>query len=172
MRRGPTRSTSSSRCCGNINAFPLQGGLDAAAAAGRDLGQVVERAAEAHSEPLAPAPLRVVSRELTLPLQAPAAEIRERLAQEPDAARKERWTVLLALAEGGKAPTMRYPIRAFRLARDLCLVGLPHDTFAEYHAHAERASRFAHTLVFGYSNGLESYVGTKATTTSASAAAT
>ncbi len=34
-------------CGGNINAFPLQGGIDAAIAAGRDLGQAVSRALNA-----------------------------------------------------------------------------------------------------------------------------
>lgn len=56
-------------CCGNINAFPLRGGIDAAKAAGKDLGQAAARALHARPTMLAPGGLRVVSRELALPLQ-------------------------------------------------------------------------------------------------------
>jgi len=149
-------------CCGNINAFPLRGGIDAAAAAGRDLGQAVVRAVQAQPAVLAAGALKVVADELKLPLQSPppVAVLRDQIAQEKDAERKARREKLLALAESGQRPTMRFPLRAFALGRDLCILGIAHDVFAEYHQFVNKVSQFAHTLVFAYTNGLECYVGT------------
>ena len=149
-------------CCGNINAFPLRGGIDAAAAAGRDLGQAVARAVQARPAVLAAGPLKVVADELKLPLQSPApvAVLRDQIAQEKDAERKARREKLLAIAESGQRLTMRFPLRGFALGRDLCILGIAHDVFAEYHQFVTKVSPFAHTLVFAYTNGLECYVGT------------
>ncbi|MBL8796151.1 MAG: hypothetical protein JNM56_19780 [Planctomycetia bacterium] len=149
-------------CCGNINAFPLRGGIEAAAAVGRDLGQAVGRALQAKPAVLPQAALQVASEELTLPLQAPppVEVLRDLVAREKDAERKARRQKLLALAESGRRPTMRFPMRGIALGTDLCILGIPHDVFAEYHQFANKVSPFAHTLVFAYTNGLECYVGT------------
>jgi hypothetical protein len=149
-------------CCGNINAFPLRGGIDAAAAAGRDLGQAVARALQAKPDVLSIGAFKVVSDELALPLQAPppVAVLRDLIAKEKDAERKARREKLLALAESGRRGTMRFPMRGIALGNELCILGIPHDVFAEYHQFVNKVSPFAHTLVFAYANGLECYVGT------------
>jgi hypothetical protein len=149
-------------CGGNVNAFPLKGGLEAARAAGRDLGQAVLRALEAPGDPLRPGSLRVAAQDLVLPLQAPppAREVRRKLAAETDAGRRAHLEKLLALAESGAQPSMRFPIRALALGKDLAILALPHEPFAEYALFAEKASPLRHTMVLGYTGGLECYVGT------------
>lgn len=106
--------------------------------------------------------LKVVADEVTLPLQAPppADVLRDLIAKEKDAERKARRQKLLTLAESGRRPTMRFPMRGIALGHDLCILGIPHDVFAEYHQFVNKFSPFAHTLVFAYTNGLECYVGT------------
>jgi hypothetical protein len=149
-------------CGGNINAFPLRGGIDAAAAAGRDLGEAAARAVQAKPDILSAGSLKIVADELKLPLQAPppAAQIRDLIAKEKDPERKFRRERLLALAESGQRGTMRFPIRGIALGKELCILGIAHDVFAEYHQFVNKVSPFAHTLVFAYTNGLECYVGT------------
>jgi hypothetical protein len=56
---------------------------------------------------------------------------------------------------------MRFPIRAFAVGDQFCILGLPHEPFAEYHHFVDRVSPFEHTMVFGYTNGLHCYVGTE-----------
>lgn len=148
-------------CGANINGFPLQGGIDAAAAAGRDLGRAVGRAVEMKPDVLAAGSFQALDREVTLPLRSPppVAECQELVAQEDDPAGKERLTELLAIAEAGRPQTLPFPMRAFRLSDELCLVGLPHEVFAEYHLFVDEVSPFAHNMVFGYTNGCECYVG-------------
>ena len=149
-------------CSGNVNAFPLQGGIEAAAAAGRDLGQAVKRAldrggAETNGK------LRAFSCELTLPLAdpPPVAELEEIIAGIEDAPKRARREALLGIAKSGRPQTMRFPIRAFAVGDRFCILGLPHEPFAEYHHFVERVSPFEHTMVFGYTNGLHCYVGTE-----------
>lgn len=48
-------------CRGNINAFPRRGSIDAAAAAGRGLGQAVARAVQAKPDVLSAGSLSIVS---------------------------------------------------------------------------------------------------------------
>ncbi|WP_231756488.1 hypothetical protein [Lignipirellula cremea] len=149
-------------CCGNINGFPLKGGIDAAAAAGRDLGQAVERALDRMEGENASKSLRVHSSELRLPLQNPpsAKECRSMMEKEKAVDRRQRFAELLAIAESGQTPTMRMPIRAFAIG-DLCVLGMAHEPFAEYHRHVNEICPFAQNMVLGYTNGLECYVGTK-----------
>jgi hypothetical protein len=148
---------------GNINAFPLQGGIGAAAAAGRDLGQAVSRALGRPGEFLPDGALRTASLELTLPLQAPAsaATLKEKVAREKSAERKARLEELLAIAGSGEPRTMRYPVRALALGDRLCVVGLSHEPFAEYGRYVHEVSPFEHNLVLAYTNGLECYVATE-----------
>jgi hypothetical protein len=150
-------------CGGNVNAFPLRGGIDAAQAAGRDLGQAVARALDGETEPIAAGKLAVTSAELTLPLQPPpsAQQCRQMLARAKSAERKEQLAGLLALAESGKRRTMPFPMRAVTVGERLCILALPHEPFAEYGLFADKASPFEHTMVLGYTNGMECYVGTK-----------
>jgi hypothetical protein len=150
-------------CCGNINAFPLRGGIEAAAAAGRELGQAVSRALAGERELVRSGPLKVARVELELPLQAPppVAAIRRMLETEKNPERRARRQELLKIAESGESRTIRYPIRAFGIGDQLCLLGLSHEPFAEYQMYVERTSPFEHNVIFAYTNGLECYVGTK-----------
>lgn len=147
-------------CSGNINGFPLKGGIDAASAAGRDLGDAVGRALDRMD--VAAGPIRVRSSEIPLPLQSPPPpEIcREQMENEKRAERRQRFADLLAIAEGGQPRTMRMPIKTFVLG-DFCIVGMAHEPFAEYHHFINEICPYDHNMVFGYTNGLECYVGTK-----------
>ncbi len=150
-------------CCGNVNGFPLRGGIDAAKAAGRDLGDAVLRAMDAPSSAIVSATIRVRSLELQLPLAdpPPLADLRRLHDQEKRPERKQRFAELIAIAEQPNRPTMRFPMRAVSVGNRLCMIGLPHEPFAEYHHHVVRTSPFKHNMVFAYTNGLECYVGTK-----------
>jgi neutral ceramidase len=150
-------------CGGNINGFPLQGGIDAAAAAGRDLGNAVDRALRADSPLIDVGPLRVVSCNLSLPLAAPpsVAECEKLLAAEKGDWQKEELTELLNIARSGRPQTKEFRIRAFALGNQLCILGFSHEMFAEYAQFVEQASPFKHNLVFAYTNGDECYVGTE-----------
>ena len=118
-------------CCGNVNAFPLKGGLGAAGAAGRDLAQAVARALAGEGIAIAGVPLAVRSCEPAIPLA------------------------------GEDGATMRFPMRAVALGRQLCILGLAHEPFAEYHLWVEKALPFPRSMVLGYTNGVECYVGTE-----------
>lgn len=147
-------------CCGNINAFPLKGGIDAAAAAGRDLGDAVGRALDRMDA--VDGSIRVHSAAMELPLQAPPPpEIcREQMEKESRPDRRQRFADLLSIAERGKTQTMRMPIKMFAFG-NLCILGMAHEPFAEYHHFVNEICHFEHNMVFGYTNGLECYIGTK-----------
>lgn len=149
-------------CSGNINGFPLKGGLDAAAAAGRDLGQAVVRALNRGAQPLRFDRLRAVASEIRLPFQPPppVEELEEQISAENNAEKRKRFQELLNLAKKADPPAMRFPMRAVHWG-DFCLLGLPHEPFSEYHHFVERASPLRHNMVLGYTNGLECYVGTR-----------
>lgn len=151
-------------CCGNINGFPLQGGIDAAAAAGRDLGDAVGRAMTAKDRATVQGRLRIVSAQPKLPLQAapPVATLREQMERERNSERKQRFADLLAIAQDGRRPTMPMPMRALAIGDAFCLLGMAHEPFAEYHHFIEKVSPLAHNMVLAYTGGLECYVGTAA----------
>jgi hypothetical protein len=150
-------------CSGNINGFPLQGGIDAAAAAGRDLGRAVIRALDRKSNAMDIKRLTVRSHRLALPLQdpPPIVECERLIAKEKKAERRERLRQLLAISRSGTKPTVDFRIRGVSLGDAVCILGLSHEPFAEYHLFAEKVSPFKHTMVYAYTNGLESYVGTE-----------
>jgi len=150
-------------CGGNINGFPLRGGIDAAAAAGRDLGNAVGRALDAKTEPISPSALKTHWQQVTLPLQDPpsVAECQELIAKEKSAERKARLEELLVVAQSGKQRTIRLDIRGFAVGRQLCILALSHEPFVEYQHFVERVSPFPHNMVLAYTNGLESYIGTE-----------
>ena len=150
-------------CGGNINAFPLKGGVEAAAAVGRQLGNAVGRAIDAKGDEVAGGTLCALSPELTLPLAdpPPVAELEKIVSKERNPERKARREALLAIARSGRRQAMRFPVRAFAIGKTLCVLGLPHEPFAEYHRFVNDASPFEHNMVFGYTNGLHCYVGTE-----------
>lgn len=159
MARGGQVFMFAQGCGGDINGFPLRAGIDAAEAAGRDLGHAVARGIHSGT-PLDDAPLLDFSTALKLPLQRPPAveKCRRLIAESDDENHKQRLKELLAFAETGQPGWMPFPIRAFALGNQVCFLGLPHEMFAEYQHFALKESPFKHTLVFGYTNGCECYV--------------
>lgn len=153
-------------CSGNVNAFPLKGGLAAAKAAGTELANAVSRSLDAKDQHEAGYLLKSASVDLELPFAPPppVAELREIVANERNPGKRARREALLAIAERGgtSAMRMRMPLRGFALGRQLCLLGMAHEPFAEYHRYIDRVSPFQQTFAFGYTNGLEAYLGTQA----------
>ena len=150
-------------CSANINGFPLRGGIDAANGAGRDLGQAVCRSLKRMEEEISVDNIQIKSMELELPLQDQPSveECQKMLAQEKDANRRQAFSQLLHYSQSSQLPSVRLPIRAFGIG-DLCVLGLAHEIFAEYHHYINQISPFADNIVLAYTNGVECYVGTEA----------
>jgi neutral ceramidase len=151
-------------CAGNVNAFPWKGGLEAARAAGRELGEAVLRALELPPRTRPSGALAVSSVELALPLQAPPepAALETMIAKERSEERRRNFERLLALARSGRPPDpIGCPLRAFALGAGMCLVGMPHEPFAEYHHHLLAISPYTHTFALGYTNGMQAYLPTE-----------
>jgi len=149
-------------CSGNINGFPLKGGIDAAKAAGRSLAEAVARGLARGAAEIEAAKRRLVVAEPRLPLQAPPPpeEIRESLAKEKNATRRRRWAALLKIAERGQPAPIPMPIRGIAIG-DFRLITMAHEPFAEYHHFIEKARPSKNAMVWGYTGGLECYVGTE-----------
>jgi hypothetical protein len=170
-------------CGANINADPLAAGFDTAEQAGRALGDAVIAAAT-DAAPLAPAPLLVRSATATLPFSdpPPAAACETEYAKAAAAARRARedqrntaggmlWAedAALCLQDLLEHARRREPFEGLRFeaqllaaGREWGLLALTHEVFAEYQLWAEHVSPFRHTMVMGYTNGVESYVPTDA----------
>ena len=112
-------------CCGDVNGFPLRGGVGACEAEGLSLAFAVTRAL-AESKTVSPAPLRV--RTLTL--------------SEPD----------------GPAELQPFPMTAFAVGDEFCLLTLPREPYTAYQLFADDVSPFPETIVFGYTNGTGRYI--------------
>ena len=149
-------------CSANINGFPLRGGIDAANGAGRDLGLAVCRSIKAMEEEISVENIQIESMELELPLQdPPSVEVCQMmLAQEKDADRRRAFSELLINSQSDQLPSVRFPIRAFSIG-SLCILGLAHEMFAEYHHYINEVSPFPDNMVLAYTNGVECYVGTE-----------
>jgi hypothetical protein len=146
-------------CGANVNGFPLQGGIDAARSAGEKLGNAAVKAARSKGPTIQGDRLRSVCRELSLPLRPPpSVEQCEKLLAEDPANESKR--ELLEIARDGGRRSMRFPIQAFAIGDELCILGLPHEMFAEYQLFVDKTSPFAHNMVFAYTNGCEGYLGT------------
>jgi len=143
-------------CSGDINGFPLASGVDAARGAGRDLGYAVTRGL-AREPNFVSGSLGFVNKELALPLQEPpsVADCEKMLARRPN---NPAYQELLEYAKAGKPRFLRFPMQAFALGKDLCMLGMPHELFANYQLYANEVSPFKHTLVFAYTNGCEHYI--------------
>ncbi len=161
-RGGDTVYLFAQGCCGNINGFPLKGGLDAAAAVGRDLSEAVGRALDHLKGEGIAGSIRTHASQVELPLQEPPSveECRRRIEEEKNPERRQRLADLLVIAESGKPQTLRMPIRALAFG-DLCLLATAHEPFAEYHQWFNEVCRFRHNMFFGYTTGLACYVGMK-----------
>ncbi|REJ68793.1 MAG: hypothetical protein DWQ31_06870 [Planctomycetota bacterium] len=143
-------------CGGDINGAPLASGIDAARGAGRDLGYAVQRGLRREKK-YVDGSLRVVNRELRLPLQAPPSveACEARLAKAPNSGPNQE---LLAIARAGEPRFLRFPMQAFAVGDELCILGMPHELFAGYQLYANEVSPFKHTFVFAYTNGCEHYI--------------
>lgn len=144
-------------CGANINGHPLRGGIAAAEAVAGQLDWAVARA---QSHPVTPGKLRVETLELQLPFQAPPsiARCQELVDKNPNFLPHQD---VLEIAKSGKQGTLRYPIRGFSFGKDLCILTLSHEPFCEYQLFAVDKSPFKHTLVFGYTHGVEQYIATR-----------
>lgn len=151
-------------CCGNINAFPLQGGTVAARAVGEELAAAVARALKAKGDLLRNVKLAVQSVELSLPLQDLALEGRYEmlLEQETDPHRRAGLSELWRRSREAPQERRRMPcpLTMLSLGPSFALVAFAHDVFAEYHWYVNEVSPFPATMVLGYTNGLECYIGT------------
>lgn len=144
-------------CGANINGHPLRGGIEACQAVAGQLDWAVART---QLTELAAAPLKVASTELQLPFQEPPsiAECQRLVDKHPGFVPHAD---VLAIAKSGKQGTLRYPIRAIGIGRELCILTLAHEPFCEYQLFAVEKSPFKNTLVFGYVHGVEQYIATR-----------
>ena len=149
-------------CSANINGFPLRGGISAAKSAGRDLGIAVSRAFNSMGQEVQCNSIQTKSIELELPLQPPPTEkdCRRLIEIETDPSKQQVLLELLAYSQSGESLRVKLPIRGFCLG-NLCILGLAHEIFAEYHHFINQISPFSDNMVFAYTNGVECYVGTK-----------
>ena len=166
-------------CSGNINADP-RGTFEVVSRLGMVLGAAAVRGVE-EAEPLEVDVLGVASEPFELPLAEPPplAEAEARLAEqqklwdEAQAAGDEQrarlrkplvaWAERVAklAREGVTAPTTPFPLQALRIG-ELAIIGLPGEVFVEYQLNLDAASPFAHTIVLGYTNGVQCYLPTEA----------
>ncbi len=144
-------------CGGNINAFPLKGGVDAANRVGLVLAQAVTRV---QLQDVTPAPIVNASVERALPFQdpLPLKEAEELLATRPGDLRFQR---LHKLAKDGPSPDMPFPLSGFAIGDEVCIIALPHEMFCDYQLWADKHSPYKQTFVFGYTNGVHGYVAAK-----------
>ncbi|REK26208.1 MAG: hypothetical protein DWQ42_09775 [Planctomycetota bacterium] len=145
--------------CGNINGYPLAGGVAASDAAGLSLATSVSRALESE-ETIAAGAIRSRDLTLKLPLQDPPSveACRAVLAREPD---NRRYQALLKVAESGEPRFLDFPMRAVAVGDELCFFTFGCEMFAEYQLFAEEHSPFEHTFVLIHVNGIGPYVATR-----------
>lgn len=154
-------------CCGNINGYPLRSGWEKAEEAGRKLGdavlQTLHTATEIKADKLA-----VKSRRITLPTKKlpSMAQWEEACVQLKSldlhgyAHRKEQLDGIKEAIEQGEQPKLRIDLNALMLGSEWCLVAMSHEPFAEYELWVSKHSPFEHTMVFGDTNGMVTYVAT------------
>lgn len=143
-------------CGADINAFPLQGGIDAAKAAGVELARAVHRV---KFEDVPSSFLRTGMETVKLPFQDPPSvhECKKLVAKHLN---DVRYRELLAKAESGEPQFMDYPIWAYAVGETFCIASLSHEPFAEYQLNGVKDSPFRHTIVLGYNGGVDSYIAT------------
>lgn len=147
-------------CAADINGYPLRGDFSACDVAGFALAFATHQALKTATE-IPAAPLKVCSKLVNLPFRDPpsVAECKQLLAEFPD---DERYVALLEVAESGEKRTLPFPMSGFAVGDALCFLSVSHELFSEYQLFVDKTSPFAHTFVFGYTNGSEVYIATKA----------
>ena len=147
-------------CAADINGYPLRGGFNACDVAGFTLAFATHQALKTAQE-IPAAPLKAYSELVKLPFRdpPPVAECEQLIKEFPD---DERYVALLEVAKSGEKRTLPFPISAFAVGDALCFLSVSHELFSEYQLFADETSPFSHTFVFGYTNGSEVYIATKA----------
>jgi neutral ceramidase len=145
---------------GNVNAYPLRGGFQACDVAGDKFATTIAMLIDAQE--LAPGRIRTASRTLQLPYATPPSveEVEAMMERNPD---DHRYNRLLTFAQEGPAEQFReYTIQATQLSDELVILAMPGETFCDYSLFAVDASPYEHTIVLGFSNGGDGYVGSRA----------
>ena len=147
-------------CAADINGYPLRGGFEACDVAGFTLAFATHQALKTAKE-IPAAPLKACSKLVNLPFRDPpsVAECEQLIEEFPD---DERYVALLEVAKSGEKRTLPFPISAFSVSDALCFLSVSHELFSEYQLFADEISPFSHTFVFGYTNGSEVYIATRA----------
>ena len=166
-------------CAADINVEPLRGGFAEAQRAGMMLGQAAVAAAS-QAPAITGGTVRAATETVHLDFELMSADVCRAIIQRlqesyatlqaggADDRSLDQHTICLAWARKmlGYAREPQHPaglsfqVQAFALGRDLALVGLSHEPFVEYQLFLQQESPFPHTMVFGYTNGCESYVPT------------
>jgi len=147
-------------CAADINGYPLRGGFEACDVAGFTLAFATHQALKTAKE-IPAAPLKACSKLVNLPFRDPpsVAECEQLIEEFPD---DERYVALLEVAKSGEKRFLPFPISAFAVGDALCFLSVSHELFSEYQLFADETSPFSHTFVFGYTNGSEVYIATRA----------
>ena len=147
-------------CAADINGYPLRGGFEACDVAGFTLAFATHQALKTAKE-IPAAPLKACSKLVNLPFRDPpsVAECEQLIEEFPD---DERYVALLEVAKSGEKRTLPFPISAFAVGDALCFLSVSHELFSEYQLFVDETSPFSHTFVFGYTNGSEVYIATRA----------
>ena len=147
-------------CAADINGYPLRGGFSACDVAGFALAFATHQALKT-AEEIPAAPLKAHSELVNLPFRDPpsVAECEQLIKEFPN---DERFVALLEVAKSGEKRTLPFPMSAFAVGDALCFLSVSHELFSEYQLFADETSPFPHTFVFGYTNGSEVYIATKA----------
>ena len=147
-------------CAADINGYPLRGGFSACDVAGFALAFATHQALKTATE-IPAARLKACSKLVNLPFRDPpsVAECEQLIEEFPD---DERYVALLEVAKGGQKHTLPFPISAFAVGDALCFLSVSHELFSAYQLFVDATSPFLHTFVFGYTNGSEVYIATKA----------
>ena len=147
-------------CAADINGYPLRGGFHACDVAGFALAFATHQALKTAKEVPA-APLKASSKLVNLPFRDPPSvtECEQLIKEFPD---DERYVALLEVAKSGEKRALPFPISAFAVGDALCFLSVSHELFSEYQRFADETSPFSHTFVFGYTNGSEVYIATRA----------
>ena len=157
-------------CGSNINGYPLEGGYYHAEKAGRNLGNSVLIAMNS-GRSIKADKLNVRSTRLMLPCQNPPTvevcdEMIGKLTNQKDGqvdkSRLKIFNILRDIAKRGEKRELRFDINAVSLGKEWCLITMPHEMFCQYQLWADENTPFDTTMVFGYTNGCESYVATEA----------
>ena len=147
-------------CAADINGYPLRGGFEACDVAGFTLAFATHQALKT-AKAIPAASLKACSKLVNLPFRDPpsVAECEQLIEEFPD---DERYVALLEVAKSGEKRTLPFPISAFAVGDALCFLSVSHELFSEYQRFADETSPFSHTFVFGYTNGSEVYIATRA----------